>query len=121
MSQFFCRAVTLLTFAVTIVVSMSSSEAGLDVGIETRLSQDAAEVFELATEPSGDSTPVEIQQPKEKGLFATEIGPQKGYPIAGACVPPLDNMLNSEKVCELSTASPSFFSLEIEHVPLAIA
>jgi len=121
MPELFCRAVTLLTFAVTIVVSMSSAEAGLDVGIETRLSQDAAEVFELATEPSGDSTPVEIQQPKEKGLFATEIGPQKGYPIAGACVPPLDNMLNSEKVCELSTASPSFFSLEIEHVPLAIA
>ena len=117
MSQFFCRAVTLLTFAVTIVVSMSSAEAGLDVGIETRLSQDAAEVFELAAESSDDSIPVEIQQPTEKGLNVTEIGPHKGYPIAGSCVPHLDTMLDSEKVCELSTVSPIVFSLEIYHIP----
>ncbi len=101
----------------TIVVSLSSAEAGLDVGIETRLSQYTAEVFELAAEPSGDSAPLEIQQPNEKGLFSTEIGPHEGFPIAVSSVPRLFFVLNSERVVTFSSVSSTFVFIEIEHVP----
>ena len=117
MSQFFCRAVTLLTFAVTIVVSMSSAEAGLDVGIETRLSQDAAEVFELAAESSDESIPVEIQQSKENALTAAEIGPHEGYPIACLSVARFEAIFSVELISQRISESPASFSLGIDHVP----